>query len=152
MNRLCGSGMDAIITAARAIKAGEADLIVAGGVESMSRAPFVMPKATQAFSRANEVFDTTIGWRFVNPLMSAQYGADSMPETAENVADDFKVSREDQDAFALRSQAKAGVAMANGRLAKEISPVMIPQRHGDPIVVDADEHPRPQTTAEALAK
>ncbi|MCW1950218.1 MAG: 3-oxoadipyl-CoA thiolase [Octadecabacter sp.] len=152
MNRLCGSGMDAIITAARAIKAGEADLMIAGGVESMSRAPFVMPKATQAFSRTNEVFDTTIGWRFVNPLMSAQYGVDSMPETAENVADDFAVSREDQDAFALRSQAKAGVAMTNGRLAKEIAPVTIPQRRGDAIVVDADEHPRPQTTAEALAK
>lgn len=152
MNRLCGSGMDAIITGARAIKAGEADLIVAGGVESMSRAPFVMPKATRAFSRTNEVYDTTIGWRFVNPLMSAQYCVDSMPETAENVADDFKVSREDQDAFALRSQVKAGAAMVNGRLAKEIAPVTIPQRRGDAIVVDADEHPRLDATSEALAK
>lgn len=152
MNRLCGSGMDAIITGARAIKAGEAELIVAGGVESMSRAPFVMPKATQAFSRSNEVHDTTIGWRFVNPLMKAQYGVDSMPETAENVADDFDISRDAQDAFALQSQLKAGAAMANGRLMKEIIPVTIPQRRGDPIVVAADEHPRPATTAEALAK
>jgi 3-oxoadipyl-CoA thiolase len=152
MNRLCGSGMDAIITAARAIKAGEADLIIAGGVESMSRAPFVMPKATQAFSRANEVHDTTIGWRFVNPLMKAQYGVDSMPETAENVADDFDITRAAQDAFALQSQRKAGLAIANGRLGKEITPVTIRQRKGDPIVVAADEHPRPATTAEALAK
>ncbi|SMX51256.1 3-oxoadipyl-CoA thiolase [Actibacterium lipolyticum] len=152
MNRLCGSGMDAIITAARAIKAGEADLMIAGGVESMTRAPFVMPKATTAFSRANEVFDTTIGWRFVNKLMKAQYGVDSMPETAENVAEDFNISREDQDAFAVRSQQKAGAAMENGRLAKEITPVTIPQRKGDPIVVDTDEHPRPTTTVEALAK
>jgi len=152
MNRLCGSGMDAIITGARAIKAGEADLIVAGGVESMSRAPFVMPKATQAFSRTNEVYDTTLGWRFVNPLMSAQHGVDSMPETAENVADDFDISRAAQDAFALRSQRKAGAAMTNGRLMKEIIPVTIPQRRGDPILVAADEHPRPATTAEALAK
>jgi len=152
INRLCGSGMDAIIIAARAIKAGEADLIVAGGVENMSRAPFVMPKATQAFSRASELHDTTIGWRFINPLMKAQYGVDSMPETAENVADDFSISREDQDAFALRSQHKAGVAMANGRLAKEIVPVMIPQRRGDPVVVEQDEHPRPDTTPDGLAK
>ncbi|WP_460272248.1 3-oxoadipyl-CoA thiolase [Celeribacter sp. ULVN23_4] len=152
MNRLCGSGMDAIITAARAIKAGEADLIIAGGVESMSRAPFVMPKATTAFSRSNEVYDTTIGWRFVNKLMKAQYGVDSMPETAENVAEDFNISREDQDLFALRSQQKAGAAMANGRLAKEIVPVTIPQRKGDPIVVSEDEHPRPSTTLEALQK
>lgn len=152
MNRLCGSGMDAIITAARAIKAGEAELIVAGGVESMSRAPFVMPKATQAFSRASEVHDTTLGWRFVNPLMQAQYGVDSMPETAENVADDFGINRQDQDAFALRSQHKAGAAMTNGRLAKEIVPVTIPQRRGDPAVVNADEHLRPDTTPEALAK
>ncbi|SMY06280.1 3-oxoadipyl-CoA thiolase [Flavimaricola marinus] len=152
MNRLCGSGMDAVIAGARAIKAGEADLIVAGGVESMSRAPFVMPKATQAFSRANEVHDTTIGWRFVNPVMKAQYGVDSMPETAENVAEDFNVSREDQDAFALRSQHKAGEAMANGRLAREITPVSIPQRRGDPVVVSEDEHPRPQTTIEDLTK
>lgn len=152
MNRLCGSGMDAVITAARAIKAGEADLIIAGGVESMSRAPFVMPKAESAFSRANAVYDTTIGWRFINPLMKAQYGVDSMPETAENVAEDFNISREDQDAFALRSQQKAAAAMEHGRLAREITPVIIPQRKGDPIVVDTDEHPRPGTTLEALAK
>ncbi len=152
MNRLCGSGMDAVITAARAIKAGEADLIIAGGVESMSRAPFVMPKATAAFTRANEVHDTTIGWRFVNRLMKAQYGVDSMPETAENVAEDFGVSRADQDAFALRSQQKAGAAMDSGRLAQEITPVAIPQRKGDPIVVDTDEHPRPATTLEDLQR
>ncbi|MEO0744639.1 MAG: 3-oxoadipyl-CoA thiolase [Pseudomonadota bacterium] len=152
MNRLCGSGMDAVITAARAIKAGEAELMVAGGVESMSRAPFVMPKATAAFSRANEVHDTTIGWRFVNPVMQAQYGIDSMPETAENVAEEFGVSREDQDAFALRSQERAGAAMASGRLAQEITPVTIPQRRGDPKVIDTDEHPRPQTAASDLAR
>jgi len=151
MNRLCGSGMDAIITGARAIKAGEMNLVIAGGVESMSRAPFVLPKTTQAFSRTNELYDTTIGWRFINPLMSEQYGVDSMPETAENVADDFKISRDDQDAFAFRSQQKAGVAMANLRLAKEIVPVKIPQRRGAPFFVDSDEHPRPQTTTEALA-
>ncbi|APZ52458.1 3-oxoadipyl-CoA thiolase [Salipiger abyssi] len=152
MNRLCGSGMDAVITAARAIKAGEAELIVAGGAESMSRAPFVMPKATAAFTRANSVEDTTIGWRFVNPLMKAQYGVDSMPETAENVAEDFDISRADQDAFALRSQQKAGAAMENGRLAREIVAVTIPRRKGDPLVVDRDEHPRPETTLEALQK
>ncbi|PZX13137.1 3-oxoadipyl-CoA thiolase [Celeribacter halophilus] len=152
MNRLCGSGMDAIITAARAIKAGEADLIIAGGVESMSRAPFVMPKAETAFSRANAVYDTTIGWRFVNKQMLAQFGVDSMPETAENVAEDFNISREDQDLFALRSQQKASEAMANGRLVREIVPVTIPQRKGDPIVVREDEHPRPSTTIEALSK
>ncbi|MCT7665284.1 3-oxoadipyl-CoA thiolase [Shinella kummerowiae] len=151
INRLCGSGMDAVIAAARAIKAGEAELIVAGGVESMSRAPFVMPKAETAFSRNAEIYDTTIGWRFVNPLMKKQYGVDSMPETGENVAEDFKVSRADQDAFAVRSQAKAADAQANGRLAKEITPVTIPQRKGDPIVVEKDEHPR-ATTLEALAK
>ncbi|KGJ05437.1 acetyl-CoA acyltransferase [Paracoccus halophilus] len=150
INRLCGSGMDAVIAAARAIKAGEADLMIAGGVESMSRAPFVMPKAETAFSRSNAIYDTTIGWRFVNPLMEAQYGVDSMPETAENVAEDFAISREDQDAFALRSQQKAAVAQANGRLAAEITPVTIPQRKGDPRLVDRDEHPR-ETTAEALA-
>jgi acetyl-CoA acetyltransferase family protein len=144
--------MDAVIAAARAIKSDEADLIVAGGVESMSRAPFVMPKATSAFSRSNEVHDTTIGWRFINPLMKSQYGVDSMPETAENVAEDFSINRDDQDAFALRSQTRAGVAMANGRLAKEITPVTIPQRKGDPKVVDTDEHPRPSTTAADLAK
>ena len=152
MNRLCGSGMDAIITGARAIKAGEMNLVIAGGVESMSRAPFVLPKTTQAFSRTNELYDTTIGWRFINPLMSEQYGVDSMPETAENVADDFKISREDQDAFAFRSQQKADVAMANLRLAKEIVSVKILQQRGAPFFVDADEHPRPQTTTEALAK
>ncbi len=151
INRLCGSGMDAAIAAARAIKAGEAELIVAGGVESMSRAPFVLPKAETAFSRNAEIYDTTIGWRFINPLMKRQYGVDSMPETGENVAADFKVTREDQDAFAVRSQAKAAAAQANGRLAREITPVTIPQRKGDPVVVDKDEHPR-ATTIEALAK
>ncbi|MBB3931404.1 acetyl-CoA acyltransferase [Kaistia hirudinis] len=151
INRLCGSGMDAVITAARAIKAGEAELMIAGGVESMSRAPFVLPKAETAFSRNAEIYDTTIGWRFVNPLMKAQYGVDSMPETGENVAEDFAVSREDQDAFAVRSQAKAAAAQENGRLAREITPVTIPQRKGDPIVVAKDEHPR-ATTIEALAK
>ena len=150
INRLCGSGMDALITAARAIKPGEADMIIAGGVESMSRAPFVMPKATSAFSRSNEVFDTTIGWRFVNKLMKDQYGVDSMPETAENVASDFNISREDQDAFALRSQQRAAAARASGRLAREIKPVTIPGRKGDTIV-DKDEHLRPETTLEALA-
>lgn len=152
VNRLCGSGMDAVILGARSIKAGEADLIVAGGVESMSRAPFVMPKAGAPFSRANEVHDTTIGWRFINPLMKAQYGVDSMPETAENVAEDFSVNRADQDAFALRSQQKAGLAMENGRLAQEITPVTIPQRKGAPKIIDTDEHPRPDTTAEDLAR
>ncbi|MFG1264757.1 3-oxoadipyl-CoA thiolase [Xanthobacter aminoxidans] len=151
INRLCGSGMDAIIAAARAIKAGEASLMIAGGVESMSRAPFVMPKADTAFSRHAEIHDTTIGWRFVNPLMKAQYGVDSMPETGENVAEDFAINRADQDAFALRSQAKAAAAQANGRLAREIVPVAIPQRKGDPILVERDEHPR-ATTIEALAK
>lgn len=152
INRLCGSGMDAIITGARAIKSGEAELVIAGGVESMSRAPFVMPKAIQAFSRANEVHDTTIGWRFVNPLMKAQYGVDSMPETAENVASEFAIARGDQDAFALRSQEKAGVAVSNDRFSQEITPVTIPQRKGDAIVIDTDEHPRPTTTLAALSK
>ncbi|MBB2692634.1 UNVERIFIED_ORG: acetyl-CoA acyltransferase [Rhizobium esperanzae] len=151
INRLCGSGMDAVITAARAIRAGEAELMIAGGVESMSRAPFVMPKAETAFSRAAEIHDTTIGWRFVNPVMKKQYGVDSMPETGENVAEDYHVSRADQDAFAVRSQAKAAAAQANGRLAKEITPVTIPQRKGDPVIVERDEHPR-ATTIEALAK
>ncbi|MBB5754891.1 3-oxoadipyl-CoA thiolase [Prosthecomicrobium pneumaticum] len=151
INRLCGSGMDAVATAARAIKAGEADLLIAGGVESMSRAPFVLPKAESAFSRHAEIHDTTIGWRFVNPLMKAQYGVDSMPETGENVAEDYRVGREDQDAFALASQEKAAAAQANGRLAREITPVSIPQRKGAPVVVDRDEHPR-ATTLEALAK
>ncbi|MBF9198002.1 3-oxoadipyl-CoA thiolase [Microvirga terrestris] len=152
MNRLCGSGMDAVIAAARAIKAGEAEIMIAGGVESMSRAPFVMPKADSAFSRNAEIYDTTIGWRFINPLMKQQYGIDSMPETGENVAADFGVSREDQDAFALRSQRKAAAAQANGRLAQEIVPVTIPKRKGDPVVVDKDEHPRGDTTLEQLAK
>ncbi|MGR9271851.1 3-oxoadipyl-CoA thiolase (plasmid) [Rhizobium leguminosarum] len=151
INRLCGSGMDAVITAARAIRSGEAELMIAGGVESMSRAPFVMPKAETAFSRAAEIHDTTIGWRFVNPLMKKQYGVDSMPETGENVAEDYHVSREDQDAFAVRSQAKAAAAQANGRLAKEITPVTVPQRKGDPVIIDKDEHPR-VTTIETLAK
>lgn len=152
VNRLCGSGMDAVGIAARAIKAGEAELMIAGGVESMSRAPFVMPKATEAFSRNVEIYDTTIGWRFINPLMKKQYGVDSMPETGENVAADFGVSRADQDAFALRSQDKAVAAQANGRLAKEIVSVTIPQRKGDAIVVSRDEHPRAGTTLEALSK
>jgi acetyl-CoA acyltransferase len=152
MNRLCGSGMDAVIAAARAIKAGEAEIMIAGGVESMSRAPFVMPKADTAFSRNAEIYDTTIGWRFINPLIKSQYGVDSMPETGENVAADFNVSREDQDAFALRSQKKAAAAQANGRLAREIVPVTIPKRKGDPVVVDRDEHPRGDTTLEQLAK
>ena len=152
INRLCGSGMDATIQAARAIKAGEADLMIAGGVESMSRAPFVMPKAESAYSRQAEIFDTTIGWRFVNPLMKAQYGVDSMPETGENVAADFGVSREDQDAFAVRSQDRTAAAQANGRLAREIVPVLVPQRKGDPKVFDTDEHPRAGTDLAALAR
>ena len=152
VNRLCGSGMDAVIMAARAIRTGEAELMIAGGVESMSRAPFVLPKADSAFSRHAEIHDTTIGWRFVNPLMKAQYGIDSMPETAENVAEDYKVSRADQDAFAARSQDRAVAAQENGRLAREIVPVTIPQRKGDPVVVERDEHPRAGTTAEKLAK
>ncbi|MEE2809552.1 MAG: 3-oxoadipyl-CoA thiolase [Pseudomonadota bacterium] len=151
LNRLCGSGMDAVINAARAIKAGEINLAIAGGVESMSRAPFVMPKAESAFSRANAVYDTTIGWRFVNPLMKAEFGVESMPETGENVAAEFGISRADQDAFALRSQQKAAAAQGSGRLAQEITPVTIPQRKGDPVVVEHDEHPR-QTTLEKLAK
>jgi 3-oxoadipyl-CoA thiolase len=151
INRLCGSGMDAVIAAARAIKAGEAELIIAGGVESMSRAPLVMPKAETAFSRHAEIHDTTIGWRFVNPIMKKQYGVDSMPETGENVAADYHVSRKDQDGFALRSQAKAAAAQENGRLAQEITPVTIAQRKGDAITVDSDEHPR-ATTMEALAR
>ncbi|MBI1218075.1 MAG: 3-oxoadipyl-CoA thiolase [Rhodobacteraceae bacterium] len=152
VNRLCGSGMDAVGMAARAIKAGDCDFVIAGGVESMSRAPFVMPKAESAFSRANAVFDTTIGWRFVNPTMKAQFGVDSMPQTADNVAADFKISRADQDAFAARSQARWAAAQATGIFADEIVPVTIPQRKGDPIVVDTDEHPRPGTTVEMLVK
>jgi 3-oxoadipyl-CoA thiolase len=149
VNRLCGSGLDATLIAARQIRAGEADLIVAGGVESMSRAPFVFGKADRPFSRQTELFDTTIGWRFVNPAW--EFGTDSMPETAENVAADFDVSRADQDAFALRSQERAAAARTSGRLAKEIAPVSIPQRRGDDVVVEHDEHPR-ETTLEALAK
>ncbi|RJL21300.1 3-oxoadipyl-CoA thiolase [Paracoccus siganidrum] len=151
VNRLCGSGMDAVIMAARAIRAGEAELMIAGGVESMSRAPFVMPKAETAFSRHAEIHDTTIGWRFVNPAMHKAYGTDSMPQTGQNVADDFGISREAQDAMALDSQQKAAAAIANGRLAREITPVSVPQRRGDPLIVDTDEHPR-ATTPEALAK
>lgn len=151
VNRLCGSGMDAVAAAARAIKAGEIELAIAGGVESMSRAPFVMPKATEAFSRNAEIYDTTIGWRFVNPVISKQYGIDSMPETAENVAADCAISRADQDAFALRSQTRALAAQARGRFAREITPVTIPQRRGESIIVDKDEHPR-ATSLEQLAK
>jgi len=151
INRLCGSGMDAIGTSARAIKSGEAELMIAGGVESMSRAPLVMPKADTAFSRNAEIYDTTIGWRFVNKLMNQQYGTDSMPETAENVAEDFAISRPDQDAFALRSQQRTKVAQETGILAEEIVPVSIAQRRGDPVVVSQDEHPR-DTTLEKLAK
>ena len=150
INRLCGSGLDAVGTAARAIRAGDAELVIAGGVESMTRAPFVQGKATEAFSRSAEIYDTTIGWRFVNPLMKAQYGVDSMPETAENVAQDYQVSRADQDAFALRSQQKAAAAQASGFYAREITPVTIKGRKGD-TVVDRDEHPR-ETSLEALSK
>lgn len=150
VNRLCGSGLDAIGMAARAVRTGEADVVIAGGVESMSRAPFVMGKAATAFSREAEIFDTTIGWRFVNPVLKAQYGIDSMPETAENVAADFNISRADQDAFALRSQQRALQAQRSGRFEQEIVPVTIPQRKGDPIVVSKDEHPR-ETTLEKLA-
>ena len=152
LNRLCGSGMDAVGSAARAIRTGEAGLAIAGGVESMSRAPFVMGKAEQAFGRAAELFDTTIGWRFVNRLMQDQYGIDSMPETAENVAEQFNVSRADQDAFALRSQHKAAAAQASGRLAQEIVPVTIAQRKGPAKIVEHDEHPRGDTTLEQLAR
>jgi 3-oxoadipyl-CoA thiolase len=152
VNRLCGSGLDAVGEAARAIKAGDADLMIAGGVESMSRAPFVMGKAETAFSRNAEIYDNTIGWRFVNAQMKKLYGVDSMPETGENVAQDFEISREDQDAFAYRSQMRAKAAMESGRLAKEIIAVSVPQRRGDPKVVAADEHPRHDSTMEALAK
>jgi 3-oxoadipyl-CoA thiolase len=152
VNRLCGSSMDAVGVAARAIRSGETDLMIAGGVESMSRAPFVMGKAEAAFSRAAEIFDTTLGWRFVNPLMKSKYGVDSMPETAENVADDFKVSREDQDAFSLRTQQRWAKAHADGFFKCELIPVAIPQKKGDPKTFDTDEHPRPDTTLEALAK
>ncbi len=152
INRLCGSGMDAVIMAARAIKAGEIELALAGGVESMSRAPFVMPKAESAFARANAVFDTTIGWRFINPQMQQLYGTDSMPETAENVAADFGISREHQDLFACNSQQKAQRAIASGRLAREITPVSVPQKRAEAILVSTDQHPRANTSIEALAK
>ncbi|HYM31038.1 MAG TPA: 3-oxoadipyl-CoA thiolase [Candidatus Cybelea sp.] len=151
VNRLCGSGIEAITQAARAIRLGEADLAIAGGVESMSRAPFVMGKADSAFSRNAQIYDTTIGWRFINPLMKKQYGVDSMPETAENVAEEYQISRADQDAFALRSQQRALAAQASGALAEEIVPVTLPARRGDPVVVDRDEHPR-ETSLDALAK
>lgn len=152
VNRLCGSGLEALTAAARAIRTGEAEMVIAGGVESMSRAPFVMPKAQSAFSRSNQIEDTTIGWRFVNPKMKAEHGIDSMPETAENVAVEFQISRADQDAFALRSQQRAKSAQDGGRLAKEIIPVEVPQRRGEPIVVDTDEHPRADTSLEVLGK
>ncbi len=152
VNRLCGSGMDATAIAARMIKAGEGELLIAGGVESMSRAPFVMAKTATPFSRHVEIYDTTIGWRFINPLMKAQYGVDSMPETAENVAEDFRISRQDQDAFALRSQQRAVAAQQGGTLAQEIIPVVIPQKRGEPKIVDKDEHPRSDATLEGLAQ
>ena len=150
VNRLCGSGMNAVLDAARTIKAGEAEVMIAGGVESMSRAPFVMPKATSAFSRQADIHDTTIGWRFINPVLKAQYGVDSMPETGENVAEVYGISRQDQDRFALGSQQKAAAAEVSGRSAKEIEPVIVPQRKGDSLTVARDEHPRP-TTLEKLA-
>jgi len=152
INRLCGSGMDAVGMAARAIRAGDCDFVLAGGVESMSRAPFVMPKAESAFSRSNAVYDTTIGWRFINPTLKKQFGVDTMPQTADNVAADFGISREDQDAFAARSQARWAAAQEAGIFGAEIVPVSVPQRKGDPVIVDTDEHPRPGTTAEALAR
>jgi 3-oxoadipyl-CoA thiolase len=152
LNRLCGSGMDAVGLAARSIKSGETHLMIAGGVESMSRAPFVMGKAETAFSRSAAIFDTTIGWRFINPLMKAAHGVDSMPQTADNVAADFKVSRADQDAFALRSQQRWAAANAAGRFKDELVPVIMPRKKGDPVVFDTDEHPRPDTTLEMLAK
>src|SRR5690349_14229630 len=152
LNRLCASGLEAVGTAARAIRAGEMDFAIAGGVESMTRAPFVQGKAQEAFSRSAEIYDTTIGWRFINPLMKQQYGVDSMPETGENVAEDFQVTRADQDAFAVRSQQRAGKAIASGYFAEEIVPVTVPGGKAGPIVVDKDEHPRPQTTLEDLAK
>ncbi len=152
VNRLCGSSMDAVAIASRAIKSGEAELVIAGGVESMSRAPFVVGKADAAFSRSMKLEDTTIGWRFVNPLMKAKYGTDSMPETGEIVAEEFRISREDQDAFALRSQQRAADAIRSCRMAQEIVPVPLPQKKGEPLLFSVDEHPRPDTTLEALAK
>jgi 3-oxoadipyl-CoA thiolase len=152
LNRLCASGLDAVGTAARAIRAGEIDFAIAGGVESMTRAPFVQGKSAEAFARTVEIFDSTIGWRFINPLMKSQYGVDSMPETAENVAEEFQITRADQDAFAIRSQQRAGKAMASGFFAREIVAVEIPGRKGETIKVDKDEHPRPETTLEQLSK
>ena len=152
VNRLCGSGMDAVGMAARAIRAGDCDMVIAGGVESMTRAPFVMPKADSAFARANAVYDTTIGWRFPNPKLKAAYGNHSMPETADAVAEQFNISRADQDAFALRSQARWAAAQASGHFRDEIIPVTVPHRSGDPVIVDTDEHPRPETTPQQLAK
>src|SRR5216684_3333887 len=152
LNRLCASGLDAVGTAARAIRAGEIEFAIAGGVESMTRAPFVQGKAQEAFARSAEIYDTTIGWRFINPLMKQQYGVDSMPETGENVAEEFQVARKDQDAFAQRSQERAGKAIAAGFFAEEIVPVEAPGGKAGPIVVDKDEHPRPDTTLEALTK
>jgi acetyl-CoA acyltransferase len=152
MNRLCGSSLDAVATAARAIKTGEAELIIAGGVESMSRSPFVMGKASAAFGRDQKIEDTTMGWRFINPALKALHGVDTMPETAENVAEQFSINREDQDAFAARSQARTTAAQEAGRLAEELIPVSIPQRRADPIIFDTDEHPRADTTVETLAK
>jgi acetyl-CoA acyltransferase len=152
VNRLCGSSMDAVAIAARAIKSGEVDLVIAGGVESMSRAPFVLGKSESAFSRNAEIFDTTIGWRFVNPLMRKMYGSDSMPETGENVAEQFTVSRKDQDAFAFRSQQRWAAAQKSGFFGREIAPVSVPQKKGEPKIVETDEHPRPDTTLDGLAK
>jgi 3-oxoadipyl-CoA thiolase len=152
LNRLCASGLDAVGAAGRAIRAGEIEFAIAGGVESMTRAPFVMGKAQEAFSRSAEIFDTTIGWRFINPLLKAQYGVDAMPETGENVAEEFQVSRADQDAFAIRSQQRAGAAIAAGYFAEEITPITIPGGKAGPVIVDKDEHPRPETTLEGLAK
>ncbi len=152
LNRLCASGLDAVGAAGRAIRAGEIDFAIAGGVESMTRAPFVMGKAQEAFSRQAEIFDTTIGWRFINPLLKAQYGVDAMPETGENVAEEFQMSRADQDAFAIRSQQRAGAAIAAGYFAEEITPVSVPGGKAGPVIVDKDEHPRPETTLEGLAK
>src|SRR5579871_6496815 len=152
VNRLCGSSMDAVATAARAIKSGEADLVIAGGVESMSRAPFVVGKADSAFSRSMKLEDTTMGWRFINPALQKKYGTETMPETGENVAEEYTISREDQDAFALRSHQRACAAIADGRMAEEIIGVPVPQKKGDPICIEKDEHPRPDTTLEALAR
>src|SRR5437762_12401380 len=152
VNRLCASGLNAVGAAAQAVKAGEIDFAIAGGVESMTRAPFVMGKAHEAFARTNETFDTTIGWRFINPLMKAQYGVDQMPDTAENVAEEFQVARKDQDAFALRSQQRAGKGQASGYFTAEIAPVEVPGGKAGPIVVDKDEHPRPETTLDQLTK